>query len=98
MCDDCATLLSEGLDLCERARKLDAQGRTNTAVAVSSAPKEWWAENMPKRAAMHNQMFPDQPMLTRSATIPLWVQDQYDKDLADWERRGRAHLQKSHSF
>lgn len=92
MCETCRTLLSEGLDLCVRARKLDAQDRTNMQVEMSSAPKEWWDENLERRAAMHNEMFPAQPMLTRSATIPLWVQDQYEKDLADWERRGRHHL------
>ena len=41
---------------------------------------------------MHNSMFPDQPMSTRSATLPLWVQDQYEKDLAEWERKSRKHL------
>lgn len=90
--DELAELLSEGLDLCVRARKLDAQDRTNTQVAMSSAPKEWWDENIEKRAARHNAMFPDQPMLTRSATIPLWVQDQYEKDLAEWERKARSAM------
>jgi hypothetical protein len=90
--DPCRLLLSEGLDLCVRARALDAQERTNTQVEASLAPPEWWKENIGRRAAIHNAMFPDQPMLTRSATIPLWVQDQYEKDLADWERRARAFL------
>jgi hypothetical protein len=93
-CTTCQELLSEGLDLCVRARKLDAQDRTNAQVRISKAPKEWWDKNLPRRVAMHNAAFPDQPMSTRSATIPMWVQDQYEKDLADWERRGRAHLQK----
>jgi len=30
--------------------------------------------------------------LPRSATIPLWLEDQYQKDLADWETRARAAL------
>lgn len=94
MTDDPAALalLSEGLDLCVRARQMDAIDRTAAQVAISVAPKEWWDENLSKRAAVHNEMFPDQPMSARSGTLPLWVQDQYEKDLADWERRARAYL------
>lgn len=92
MCETCRDILSEGLDLCIRARKMDAQDRTNTQVAMSSAPKEWWDENIERRAAAHNACYPDQPMLTRSATMPLWVQDQYEKDLAEWERKALHHL------
>lgn len=97
MCEECQKLLSEGLDLCVRARKMEAQDRTNAQIEMSSAPKEWWDENLERRAARHNAMFPDQPMSTRSATIPLWVEDQYEKDLAEWERKARRHLQKGHS-
>ena len=32
------------------------------------------------------------PTMTRSATPHLWVLDQYDTDLADWERRAREAL------
>lgn len=32
------------------------------------------------------------PDITRSGTPWLWAQEQYDKDLADWERRGREAL------
>lgn len=31
---------------------------------------------------------------TRSATMHLWVQDQYDKDLASWRARAASHLTK----
>lgn len=31
-------------------------------------------------------------MSSHSMTLPLWVQDQYDKDLAEWERSARHHL------
>jgi hypothetical protein len=92
MCETCRDILSEGLDLCVRARAMDAQDRTDAQIAISSAPKEWWDENLGRRAARHNAMFPDQPMTTRSATLPLWVQDQYEKDLAEWERKARRHL------
>ena len=97
MCNECATLLSQGLDLCVRARKLDAIDRTRAQMALTerSDPvdaKEWWTQNIDRRMATHNEMWPDQPM-SRSATYPMWVQDQYEKDLADWERRSRHHLQ-----
>lgn len=51
--DECVRLLSAGLNLCVRARKLDG------------AP---------------------------CGTINLWVQDQYDKDLAEWEESARSAL------
>ncbi len=93
ICLTCRTLLSEGLDLCVRARKMDAQDRTNATLAASSEPERWQESGMfaqhVRRHDIHN---PDQPLLTKSATLPLWVQDQYEKDLADWERRGRQHL------
>lgn len=92
MCDTCKEILSEGLDLCIRARAMDAQDRTNAQMAISSAPKEWWDENLPRRVERHNAVFPDQPMSTRSGTIALWVHDQYEKDLAEWERKARRHL------
>lgn len=84
----CRSLLSEGLDLCVRARKLDAQARTNLVAEMSPSI------DLERYAQRHNT-WPDydhQPILTRSATIPLWVQDQYERDLADWERRARHHL------
>lgn len=61
-------LLSEGLDLCVRARKLDEP---------TIALQEEWERN---------------PHMSRSATPALWVMDQYDHDLADWETRARKAL------
>jgi hypothetical protein len=91
-CDECRRLLSEGLDLCVRARKLDAQERTNMQVEISG-DKEWWTEeNLKRRAAVHNKFSPETPVLTKCATIPLWIQDHYDKDLYKWEQAARNHL------
>lgn len=84
-------LLSEGLDLCVRARNMDARERTAAQIEASADPDWWTPETIAARAERHNAVWPDQPMST-SATLPLWVQDQYDRDLADWERRTRAHL------
>lgn len=66
--DPIRLLLSEGLDLCVRARKLDEASRELA---------EWQLRN---------------PHITRSATIPLWAEDQYQRDLADWEARARKAL------
>jgi len=62
------TLLSEGLDLCVRARKLDERARELV---------EWQMRN---------------PHISKSATIPIWAEDQYQSDLADWEARARKAL------
>ena len=92
-CKTCHELISEGLDLCVRARKLDAQDRTNASLSASMCPEEWQASgNFDRHVKRHNVVFPDQPMMTRSGTVPLWVQDQYEKDLAEWERKSRKHM------
>lgn len=92
MNDCCRKLLSEGLDLCVRARKLDMQERTN-AIAERSPGTDLERHADRHNAWPHNE---HQPIMSRSATIPLWVQDQYERDLADWERRSRAHLMQAH--
>jgi hypothetical protein len=88
MSDCCRAMLSEGLDLCVRARKLDAMVRT---IAVQDNTPD-----LERLAERHNALWPDQPIMSRSGTIPLWVQDQYERDLADWERRARHHLMQDH--
>ena len=65
---DAELLLSEGLDLCARARKMDAMEHERA---------EYYASN---------------PHVTRSATIPAWAEEQYQRDLAEWESRARAYL------
>lgn len=63
---DLAQLLSDGLNLAVRARKLDDIAAQ--AVVVSEMTG------------------------THCATAAVWVLDQYDTDLADWEKRSRAAL------
>lgn len=93
MPDTARSLLSEGLDLCVRARQMDAMDRRAASLACSSDPDGWQASGQFERyVARHNAANPDQPIATRSLTVALWVQDQYDRDLADWERRARHHL------
>lgn len=65
-----AVLLSEGLDLCVRARKMDE--------TISNFVKE------------RDTGIYESPL--RCGTVPLWLQEQYDKDLADWEARARKAL------
>ena len=68
--DTLAELLSEGLDLCVRARGLDEQVQNALQAGMG-------------------RIF-DQG--TRCATPAIWVQDQYDKDLAEWESKARAAM------
>jgi len=88
--DELASLLTEGLNLCVRARKMDAMDRREATLSVSSDPDEWVKSGQfDRHVARHNAANPDQPIETRSLTVAVWVQDQYEKDLADWERRAR---------
>lgn len=89
----CRKLLSEGLDLCVRARKLDMQERTNTIAEMSPGI------DLDRFAARHNAWEDNacRPVGTRSGTIALWVQDQYERDLAAWEAAARQHLTHCHS-
>lgn len=32
------------------------------------------------------------PHVTKSATVPIWAEEQYQRDLADWEARARKAL------
>lgn len=77
--EDLARQLSKGLDLCVRARRLDAQDRTN--IMTETFP----GIDMTRAAPRLNAVFPDTPYETRSATIPVWIQQQYDTDLTAWE-------------
>ena len=91
--EDLARLLAEGLDLCVRAREIDAGFRRAATLACSSDPEAWQADGtFGRHVARNNIENPHAPISTRSATPYLWVQDQYDRDLADWEKRARATL------
>lgn len=92
-CDKCRQLLSHGLDLCVRARDLDAMDRRRVSLQMSSDPDWENSESFEQHVARNNIVHPEAPIHTRSGTIPLWVQDQYDKDLLAWEDQSRAHLQ-----
>jgi len=92
-CETCRDLLSEGLNLCVRARDLEAMDRRAAALGASCDPRGWQASGrFDDYVARNNIEDPDRPIHTRSATIPLWVERQYETDLAEWERKARHHL------
>lgn len=94
-CSVCRDLLSDGLSLCVRARQMDSMDRRAAALSVSSDPEAWVdGGQFDKYVANHNADASNyyRPISTRSATIPLWLNDQYDKDLAAWEEKSRTHL------
>lgn len=94
-CSVCRELLSEALDLCVRARKLDMQQRAIDELAASSEPDEWLASGrFEVHSIRHNIRHPDAPMTSCLANIPAWVEEQYDSDLAKWEDKARKHLTK----
>lgn len=89
----CRKLLSEGLDLCVRARKLDAIDRRQSTLDWSMFPDEWLASGrFDAFVARNNIENPHAPIEPRCLTPTLWVLDQYERDLADWETRARKHL------
>ncbi|KXV17106.1 hypothetical protein [Gluconobacter oxydans] len=93
MCEKCCELLSQGLDLCVRARKLDEIDRRNNFLAASVCPDEWQKDGLfDKFIERWNAMNSDRQCSTKSGTIALWVQEQYEADLAEWERKGCHHL------
>lgn len=92
-CGTCTKLLSEGLDLCVRARKLDSIDRRNNLLDWSIDGNEWEKSGrFDEYVALNNAHNPHSQIHSKSATVPMWANDQYEKDLADWENRSRSHL------
>jgi hypothetical protein len=94
-CERCRQLLSDGLDLCIRARKMDEMDRREFTLAISDDPTPWVESGrFDEHVAGHNSLPENwyKQISTRSGTVALWAQDQYDKDLAVWEEKSRTHL------
>lgn len=92
-CDTCRALLSEGLDLCVRARQMDAMDRRAATLAVSKDPEAWVnGGRFDEYVEQYNIDRPDRPIATRSGTVALWLEEQYQTDLVEWERKSRHHL------
>lgn len=92
-CETCRSLLSAGLDLCVRARKMDAMDRREATLSASCDPQAWIeGGRFDQYVERHNIDRPDTPIATKSGTVALWLQEQYNTDLAEWERKSRHHL------
>lgn len=92
-CKTCQELLNEALNLAVRSDQFEAQRRRQDALDASIDGKEWEESGrFDAYVEMYNLHNPASPIATRSLTQHLWVQDQYNKDLADWQARARRHL------
>lgn len=93
MCDTCRELLNEALNLAVRSDQFEEQNRRRSTLAASVDAEEWEQSGMfARHVERHNIENPHIQIAPTCATMHLWVQDQYDKDLADWQTRSRAHL------
>lgn len=93
MCEKCRDLLSRGLDLCVRARRLDEIDRRTAYREASTDPEKWEKSGQFDRfIERHNARNPHRKCATEPVTLPLWFHDQYEKDLHEWERESRSHL------
>lgn len=70
--------------------------RRKAALDASADAEGWQASgNFDRYVTRNNIQHPEAPIHTKSATIPLWAEEQYQHDLADWEKRARAALRPS---
>jgi len=96
MCATCRELLNEALNLAVRSEQFEEQRRREAALDAVSDPDAWQADGTFDRyVERHNINRPHAKIAPRSMTMHLWVQDQYDKDLAAWQEKARAHLGQS---
>lgn len=95
-CDTCRDLLNEALNLTVRGRNLDAIQRRADTLATSSDGEEWKASGRFDRyVERHNcTCDPWRHIEPRSLTPQLWAEDQFQRDLHDWETRARKHMMK----
>ena len=80
MCGTCRELLNEAMNLAVRSEQFEEQLRREAALGISQDAERWQAGGMFEAYVEgHNAEY-------------LWVQDQYNKDLASWRERTAAHL------
>jgi len=92
-CETCRDLLNEALNLAIRSEQFEEQHRRALTLAASLDPDAWQESGQfSKHVDRHNAVYPHAKIAPASATMHLWVQDQYDKDLASWTHRARAHM------
>lgn len=94
MCNTCTQLLNEALNLTVRGRTLDGIQRRSDNLEASVDPEGWQRDGVfDSYVEMHNaecELW--RHIETRSLTPQLWAEDQFQKDLYDWETRSRRHL------
>ena len=97
-CDECQTLLHEALDLTVRGRTLDGINRRQAQLDASGDADEWKASGrFDAYVARHNAgREPWRQIETRSLTPRLWAEDQFDRDILEWEHRARKHMIEAH--
>lgn len=93
-CPTCRDLLNEALNLTVRGRNLDAIQRRADTLGASAEPEEWQASGrFDAYVDRHNcTCDPWRHIETRSLTPQLWAEDQFQRDLHDWEVRARKHM------
>lgn len=93
-CAICADLLNEVLNLTVRGRTLDGIQRRADTLAASSDGDDWQTSGQFDRyVERHNcTCDPWHHIETRSLTPQLWAEDQFQRDLHDWETRARKHM------
>ena len=94
MCETCTALLNEALNLTVRGRTLDGIQRRSDCLNASCEPQEWLdSGRFDDHVTRHNcTCQPWNSIETRSLTPQLWAEDQFQRDLHDWESRSRGHL------
>lgn len=92
-CEKCRDLLNEALNLACRSDQFEEQRRRQANLDASSDAEAWLESGrFDAYVERHNLVSQHQRIAPKSLTVHLWVQDQYDKDLADWQGRARKHL------
>ena len=93
MCGACRDLLNEALNLAVRSDQFEEQNRRRAALAASVCAEEWEQSGQFARyVERYNIENPHKQIEATCLTMHLWVQDQYEKDLADWQARARRQL------
>ena len=94
-CETCRYLLNTALNLACRSDQFEEQRRRQSNLDASLCQDEWQESGrFDAYVERHNAHYPHAQIATKSMTMHLWVQDQYDKDLAQWQATARAHLLK----
>ena len=94
MCERCTGLLNEAVNLTVRGRTLVGMQRRSDCLNASCEPQEGLdSDRFDDHVARHNcTCQPWNSIETRSLTPQLWAEDQFQRDLYDWEMRARKHI------